>query len=190
MSTYSVALWKAPVVREADEAETLLRPYEQRDDDSAFEPSADVAAVSNELLRRFPDSESEDGPWEAPPYQTDRVLNVTIGGVDDDDFDTVMNAIVELAREYRLVLYDREGPNVVLPDDPPPEPDQPMTLVDHVKMFALFGGVGLAGAAVFWLGWRIEVPVLDWLLMIVGGFFALLPVFWLFAIMLPEKKGG
>ena len=189
MSTYTVALWKAPVVREPDEAEALLRPYGVGGDDSAFEPSADVAAVANELVRRFPDSESEEeGPWESPPYQTDRVLYVTIGGVDDERFKTVTDAIFALAREHGLIVYDLEGPSVHLPDDPLPEPDQPPTLIDNIKFAAFFGGVGLVGAGVFWVGWRIDVPVLDWLLMIVGGFFALMPVVLLHGFLRPERK--
>ena len=60
----TLILWKAPVVDDADEAERLLQPYYDRSDDSAFEPSADIATVSTELLRRFP--EAQGGPW--PPH--------------------------------------------------------------------------------------------------------------------------
>ena len=61
MSTYDLFLWKAPVVSDADEAARLLEPYYDREDDSAFHPSAAVATVSNELLRRFPDARMDRG---------------------------------------------------------------------------------------------------------------------------------
>ena len=48
MSTYTLFLWKAPVVDDTDEAERLVKPYYDREDDSAFQPSAAVATVSNE----------------------------------------------------------------------------------------------------------------------------------------------
>ena len=43
----------------------------------------------------------------------------------------------------------------------------------------------------FWLGWRIEVPVLNWVLMILGGFFLSVVVF-LYGIFLfgPKDKSG
>ncbi|HEX6064196.1 MAG TPA: hypothetical protein VFZ04_08255, partial [Longimicrobiales bacterium] len=37
--------------------------------------------------------------------------------------------------------------------------------------------MGVAALAVVWLGWRIGVPVLNWLLMIVGAFFFSVVVF-------------
>ncbi len=42
---------------------------------------------------------------------------------------------------------------------------------------AVDGRKPLAAAGVFWLGWRIDVPVLSWVLMIVGGFFLAVLVF-------------
>jgi hypothetical protein len=166
----TINLWTAPVVDDPDEAARLLEPYYERGDDSAFQSSGDIAKVSDELLRRFPDA--EDGPWaDSPPEQTDRVLLLGIRWGADN---AVIDAIVELAREHELVLYDPQGPDVHLPSDPLESgPIPPPGLVDHLKILLM----GLAAAGVFWLGWRIDVPVLDWLLMIVGGFFLTVIVF-------------
>jgi hypothetical protein len=166
----TLLLWKAPVVDDPDEAERLLQPYYDREDDSAFEPSADIATVSNELLRRFP--EAADGPWaDFPPEQTDRLLLLSIRWGADN---AVIDAIVELAREHGLVLYDPQGPDVALPDDPVETGPIPgPRLVDYLKIL----GIGLAAAGVFWLGWRIDVPVLEWVLMISGGFVVTVVVF-------------
>ena len=161
----TLILWKAPVVTDPDEAAELLEPFYERGDDSAFEPSADIAKVSNELLRRFPDA--EDGPWadSAPPDEVDRVLLLTIRWGADN---AVLDAITELAREHELVLYDPQGPDIHVPgDEVEPAPVPPMRLVDYLWIPL----IGLAAAGVFWLGWWIDVPILDWLLMIVGGFF-------------------
>ena len=50
----TLILWKAPVVDDPDEAEELTRPWYEIEDDGAFEPSADIAIVANELRRRWP----------------------------------------------------------------------------------------------------------------------------------------
>ena len=177
----TLLLWKAPVVVDADEAERLLQPYYDRGDDSAFEPSTAIATVSNELLRRFP--EAGHGPWaDTPPEQTDRLLLLSIRWGADD---AVIDAIVELAREHQLVLYDPQGPDVTLPNDPVDSGPIPgPTLFDHVKIL----GIGLAAAGVFWLGWRIDVPVLEWVLMISGGFVVTVVVFLLGIFMFGPKE--
>jgi hypothetical protein len=160
----TLILWKAPVVDDPDKAARLLEPFYERSDDSAFEPSPDIAKVADELLRRFPDA--ENGPWaDSAPDPAERVLLLTIRWGADD---AVIDAIVELAREHELVLYDPQGPDVHLPTDPiDSAPTPPPSLFDHLKVV----GMGLIAAGVFWLGWRIDVPVLNWVLMIVGGFF-------------------
>ncbi len=180
----TLILWKAPVVGDPDEAKRLLEPYYDHEDDSAFQSSADIATVADELLRRFPDA--EDGPWaDFPPEQSERLLLLGIRWGADN---AVIDAIVELAREHELVLYDPQGPDVTLPGDSVEAgPIPPIRLIDHLKIVLM----GLAAAGVFWLGWRIEVPVLNWLLMIGGGFFFSVVVFLLGILMFgPKDKTG
>ena len=166
----TLILWKAPVVDDPDKAEALLQPYYNRGDDSAFQSSADIATVSKELLRRFPDA--DDGPWaDPPPEQSDRVLLLDIRWGADN---AVIDAILELAREHELVVYDPQGPDVHLPSDPIESgPIPPPRLGDYFTILFM----GLAAAGVFLLGWRMDVPVLDWILMIIGGFFFSVVVF-------------
>ena len=177
----TLVLWKAPVVDNADDAERLLRPYYDREDDSAFEPSPDIAAVSNELVRRFP--EVPGGPWsDFPPEQTERLLLLSIRWGADN---AVLDAIGELAREHGLVLYDPQGPDVTLPDDPVDSGPIPgPRLLDYL----MFVGIGLAAAGVFWLGWWIDVPVLEWVLMIGGGFGVAVVVFLLSILLFGAKE--
>ena len=174
-------LWKAPVVDDPDEAEALLKPYYDRSDEGAFEASADVAKVSEKLLQRFP--EADDGPWaDFPPREADRLLILSIRWGADN---AVIDAIVDLAREHELVLYDPQGPDIHLPSDPTEsEPLEPLTPSEYLK----FVPIGLAAAGVFWLGWWIDVPVLGWLLMLVGGFFVSVVVFMLWIFIFEPKK--
>jgi hypothetical protein len=175
-------LGKAPVVDDPDEAERLLQPVNDREDESAFQPSADVATVSAELLRRFP--EADDGPWaDFPPRgREDRLLILSIRWSASD---AVLDAITDLAREHELVLYDPQGPDVHLPSDPiETEPVPPPRVSDHLAIAAM----GLAAAGVFWLGWWIDVPVLGWLLMIVGGFFFSVVVFLAYILLFGPRE--
>jgi hypothetical protein len=52
----------------------------------------------------------------------------------------------------------------------------------------LFPLMGIVAAGVFWIGWRIDVPVLDWILMIVGGFFVTVIVFLLWILTFEPKR--
>ena len=178
----TLILWKAPVVDDPDEAAELVRPYYDREDDSAFQPSAALATVADELLRRFPDA--DDGPWtDGPPESSGRLLVLGIRWHADP---AVTDAVVELARQHELVLYDPQGPSVYLPHDPVDAgPVEPPSLLDHLMIVLM----GVAAAGVFWLGWWIDVPVLEWILMLVGGFFVSVVLFllWIF-IFEPREK--
>ena len=50
----TLILWKTPVVGDADEAKALTQAWYDSEDDSAFEPSDDIARVADELRRRWP----------------------------------------------------------------------------------------------------------------------------------------
>jgi hypothetical protein len=173
-----LVLWKAPVVDDPDEAERLLKPYYENGDESAFEPSADLTAVADELTRRFPNA--FEGLTDDPTAGTiDRVLILSMSWSVSDE---VLNAVVELARKHELVLYDPQGPDITLPTTTDPvdtEPTPTEKLVGYLKIVLM----GAAAAGVFWLGWWIDVPVLEWVLMIVGGFFFSVVVFLLYILL-------
>ena len=169
-------LWKAPVTDDADEAERLLKPYYENGDESAFERSADVTAVADELARRFPNA--FEGLSDDPTAGTiDRVLILSMSWSVSED---VLNTVVELARIHNLVLYDPQGPDITLPTDPVDTDPPPPTTIGGYLGIAL---VGVAAAGVFWLGWWIDVPVLEWVLMIVGAFFFSVVVFLLYILL-------
>jgi hypothetical protein len=176
----TLILWKAPLVDDPDEAENLLEPYHETGDDSAFEASPDIARMADELRERFP--AGEGSPWASfPPDQTERILSLDIRWGADTD---VVDQIGALARDYGLVLYDPQGPDITLPTEPlEPAPVERIRLRDYLKIMP----IGLAAAGVFWLGWWIDIPVLNWLLMIVGGFFFSVVVFLFWIFLFPPK---
>lgn len=181
----TLILWKAPVTDDLDEVERLVEPYYKEGNDRAFEPSLDLASFTNELLQRYPSpvaDEPYDGPWADGLEGTDRVLFLSIRWKAENSF---IDAIVKLANKHELVLYDPQGPDITLPGDPvAAEPVPPPRVRDHLA----FVGMALVAAAVFWLGWTIDVPVLRWVLMIVAGFFLSVIVFLLWILLFGAKE--
>lgn len=185
----SLILWKAPVVYEAEEAEALLEPWYDRGDDSGFEASEDIARYADELLRRFPDdpsTESPDGgsPWADLPFeQSERLLFLSLRWSAGDD---ALDAIVDLAHQHELVLYDPQGPDIHVPDDLLESDDRPPRPADYAR-FALFG---LASAGLLALGWWLTIPVLDVLLRVAGGFLTAVFLFVLIRMIFARREQG
>lgn len=197
----TLILWKGPVVREVEEAEALLKPYYDREDESAFEASPDIVAAGEELTRLYPwrwltneetvarMSEEERGRWtpEAlreirgveggehfatmPWYQSDRLMVLDIVWSAPND---VIENIERIAREHRLVLYDPQGPDVHLPDDPVvDEPMPPTKVMDGIKFLPLLAIL----LAVTYAAWLIPFGWLRWPAVIVAGFVTLAALF-------------
>lgn len=201
----TLILWKAPVVRKAEDAEPLLKPFYDRSDDAAFEPSPDIAAMADELRRLYPwrllsneeavaqMSEEEQGQYtpeglseirgaeggeyfaNLPWFQSDRLLVLDIVWSASDAF---IDDIERLAREHGLVLYDPQGPDVHLPDDPiDTQPTPAPTLMEALKFLPLVAIL----LAVTYAAWLIPYGWLRWPAVIVAGFItsAALFVAWL-----------
>ena len=172
----SLTLWKAPVTDDPDEAKRLIARWYEQGDDSAFEPSDDIARAADMLRSRWPDAYEgevpEDCPWADMPFgQTDRLLDLDIRWGADD---RAVAAVYVIARKLELVLYDPQGPDVFLPNDPLPAATEPrMTAWEWFKGFALLAlFVGLTYAA-----WQIPIGWIRWPAVIVAGFFALAALF-------------
>ena len=163
----TLILWKAPVVDDPDEAQALLETWYETGDDSAFEPSGDLATVYELLLQNYPmDWEKGADPWADGPDNSGRLLVLSLrwGGES-----RILADITVLAKKYDLVLYDPQGPDVFLPSDPlDPGPVPPPTFFEWFKAFAIAAVlVGLTYAA-----WLIPIGWLRWPAVIVAGFFA------------------
>ena len=164
----TLILWKAPVVDDPDEAKALLTPWYISEDQSAFEPSADLKTVYDILLREYPyDAKHGANPWADPPHVTDRLLVLSLrwGGESRLPAD-----ITALARKFDLVLYDPQGPDVFLSTDPVEE----LTEVPPPTAWEWFKSLAIPAAliALTYAAWLIPVGWIRWPAVIVAGFFA------------------
>ena len=163
----TLILWKAPVVDDPDDAKALLETWYETGDDSAFEPSDDLAKVYELLLQNYPmDWEKGADPWADGPDNTGRLLVLSIRWGAQS---RILADIAVLAKKYELVLYDPQGPDVFLPSDPlDAGPVPPPTLWEWFKGFAIAAAlVGITYAA-----WQIPNAWVRWPAVIVAGFFA------------------
>jgi hypothetical protein len=195
----TLILWKAPVVDDADEARALTAAWYETEDDSAFEPSDDIARVADELRRRWPyrllsneETVARMPEEERAQYSPDDLKELR--GVDEPEGspwsdlpfwqsdrllvldirwsadDEVVTAIYALARKCELVLYDPQGPDVFLPTDPIDD------LTEEPKATAK-DWLGIIAMCAFLCGltyaaWLIPIWWLKWPAVVVAGFFA------------------
>jgi hypothetical protein len=160
--------WKSPLVTDTDEARRLVA----LDDESVFAPSGDIAHFYAELKERFPDGSDL---WADGATGSDRVVFMSIRwGADDEDLET----IVELAREYDLVLYDPQGPSFHSPADETEGAPPYVPSTGEFLRGVLLVAFGLVLATV---AWKLSIPVLSWMLVFVGGFVAVVAVLGLVA---------
>jgi hypothetical protein len=173
----SLILWKTPVIDDPDQAKLLVDRLLEQGDEDVLEASEDVVRFYDELTARYPpletfsDEELEAGasPWADSPERSDRHVFLAIRWSASDD---VLHAIDELARTYELVLYDPQGPNVGVPSVARDEVVRP-TRGEVARTFVLaFFGVVLAAGA-----WILSIPILTWMLVIVGGFVTFVAIF-------------
>jgi hypothetical protein len=84
----------------------------------------------------------------------------------------VVDEVVALALEHDLVLYDPQGPGFHSPAELLVEP---IRRDPAVLRQALVGT--LIGAAVLVVGIVLPVPVLDWILIVIGAFIVVMGIF-------------
>jgi hypothetical protein len=195
----TLILWKAPLVEDADEAKALLEPWYATEDDSAFEPSEEIARVADELRRRWPYRElsNEETVARMPEderRQYDEEGLKEIRGVDEPEGspwadlpfwqsdrllvldirwgagDEVVTAIYALARTCELVLYDPQGPDVFLPTDPLPS-DEPEPLPTVWDWLKIIGMCAFL-LALTYAAWLIPIGWIRWPAVFVTGFVA------------------
>lgn len=179
----TLILWKAPLVEDADQAQALLKTWYETGDDSAFEPSDDLARVYDLLLQNYPmDWDKGADPWADGPDNTGRLLVLSLrwGGQS-----RILADIPVLAKKYELILYDPQGPDVFLPSDPlEPGPIPPHTAWQWFKGFA----IPVVLIALTYAAWQIPWGWLRWPAVIVAGFFAAAGLF-VFVLMVAGELG-
>ena len=179
----TLILWKAPVVDDPDEAQALLEPWYETGDDSAFEPSDDLARVHDLLLHNYPlDGEDGANPWADGPDNTGRLLVLSIRW---GERSRILADIPVLAKKYDLVLFDPQGPDLFLPSDPlEPGPTPPPTAWEWFKGFA----IPVVLVAITYAAWQIPIGWIRWPAVIVAGFVAAAGLF-VFFLMIAGALG-
>ena len=195
----TLMLWKAPVVADADEARALTADWYENEDDSAFEPSDDIAKAADELRRRWPyrfltndETVARMSEEERAQYSPEALKEIR--GVDEPEGspwadlpfwqserllvldirwsadDEVAAVITALARTCGLVLYDPQGPDVFLPTDPIEDLiEDKATAKDWLGIIAM--SAFLCGLA--YAAWLIPIWWVKWPAVVVAGFFAI-----------------
>ena len=123
----TLIVWKTPLVDDEKAAARLLEDYYANGDEAAFEPSGDVAKFYDEIVALYPtDRWAEDEPpiWAGAPHRSDRIVMLDYSWSAPDG---LLDDIQRLAGVHELVLYDPQGPDVHLPNEPPAEPYVPTT---------------------------------------------------------------
>ena len=185
----TLILWKAPVLDDPDDAKSLLEPWYERDDDSAFAPSEDVATVRERLRASYPDDPSsethsdESCPWSDLPIEdNDRLLVLHIRWGADPQ---VLADITAFARIHGLVLYNPQGPDIILPT----EPVQQLTEIPSPTLFEWAKAIGIAAVlmGLTWAAWLIPIGWLRWPLVLISGFLAAAGLFVVFAMIFGRR---
>jgi hypothetical protein len=174
--SFDLYVWKGPIVRTGEAASALVG--RSLDATSPFDPSADVVGFYRELiatyppLEAFPEADLIAGTatthWSVSPGPSDRFIEMHLQWGTPDK---VLDFITALARRHALVLFDPQGPDVHLPDDPEEWP--PFTLAAAIRALV----AGLVGAVIAVVGWVVAIPLVSGIAIVVGGFLAVMAVY-------------
>jgi hypothetical protein len=183
--TFDLYVWKSPRELEPDEADALVAGWLEAGGDPAsspFEPSGDVGWFCRELRHDLPELEistdaspnvSSRPNWLATEEESPArvvALRLPRGGSTPDDFETILG----LAAKYDLVLFDPHGRRVVLPL----EVMAAYASATFWPRGAIQAGVaGAIGALLALVGWLLPIPVVGWVLILVGGFLVVMAIY-------------
>ena len=181
--SYELYVWAAPRDLDDDEAGSLVGAWQAAGGDPAtspFEPSTDVGWFHRELQK--------DAPWlelssDAVPNPSTRpiVLSTTdepparVVGVrlSPRSTDHELNEIASLAAKYDLVLFDARSGRVHRPLEEMAAYASATFWPGGAIRAAVAGAAGLAIAVIAWL---IGIPVISWIVILVGGFLFVMAV--------------
>ena len=182
--TFDLYAWKSPRDLDADGAAALVQRWHDEGADPAaspFEPSEDVGWFHRELTRDEPELDScrtrsrtpapaRSGcrPIEEPPARlvAIRLARETTGEAVDDIF--------SLGVKYDLVVFDPRAHRVHLPLEEMAAYASATFWPGGAVQAAVAGGFGLVLAII---GWFLPIPIVGWILIIVGGFLFVMAVF-------------
>jgi hypothetical protein len=170
--SFDLYAWKRPLPSSEDEALALIEG-----DENVFESSEDVLRFYADLLERYPvlewdgveEHDDARSTWGVTADRSDRLVGLSFTWSVPGE---VLDEVVGLALKHELVLYDPQGPSFHSPAELVVEP----TRRDPAVLRQALVGT-LIGAAVLAVGIVLPVPVLDWILIVIGGFMVVMGVF-------------
>jgi hypothetical protein len=182
---FDLLVWSSPRELDADAAGALVQRWLDEGGDPAaspFEPAADIGWFVRELRNDLPDIDvvsdavptvSSRPVWLAtdpePPARVAAIRLARDGRVQDE-----LESIFGLATKYDLMVYEPARHRVMRPMQ---------VMADHASatfwprgaiQAAVGGAVGLLVAVV---GWLLPIPIVGWILILVGGFLFAMAVF-------------
>jgi hypothetical protein len=182
--TFDLYAWKAPRDLDADGAAELVQRWRDEGADPAaspFEPSEDVGWFHRELTKDEPEldvvsdavpSSSTRPVWLATDQEPPaRLVAIRLGS---ETTGGAVNDIYSLAVKYDLVVFDPRTHRVHLPLDEMAAYASARFWPGGAVQAAVAGGIGLVLAIV---GWFLPIPIVGWILIIVGGFLFVMAVF-------------
>jgi hypothetical protein len=184
---FALLVWAEPKDIDSYTARGRVAEWVARGGDPAgspFEPSTDVAWFHRELANEFPEMDlTTDAqhrprgripPWLAGALEDDELPPARVVGVRlADDSRGVIDSVFGLALKYDLVLFDPQSGQLT-------RPHQVMSAHASATFWpagairsVLAGVVGIILAV---CGWVLGIPIIGWLLILIGAFLVVLSV--------------
>ena len=180
---YDLYAWQAPRDLGPEDAAAVVDGWEAAGGDPAaspFEPSSDTGWFARELARDAPGVEllTDSPPWDAKgpiwlqtePAPPARIVAMRFGPEADRDH---LEAVLELAAKYDLVLFDTRNARVVQPLAVMAEQASATFWPRGAIQAAVAGVVGLVIAVVAFV---LSIPILSGIAIVVGLFLAAMSV--------------
>lgn len=182
--TFDLYAWKSPRDLDADGAAALVQRWHGEGADPAaspFDPSEDVGWFHRELMRDEPEldvvSDAVRNPSTRPVWlSTDseppaRLVAIRLAR---DTPPEAVDDIFSLGVKYDLVVFDPRAHRVHLPLEEMAAFASATFWPGGAVQAAVAGGFGLLLAII---GWFLPIPIVGWILIIVGGFLFVMAVF-------------
>jgi hypothetical protein len=181
--SFDLYVWQSP--RDVDEqrAVALVDAWQQAGGDPAtspFEPSTDIGWFHRELMQELPELDvvsdavpnaSKRPVWlstdDEPPA---RVVAIRLPA---EAAHEAFNEVMSYAVKYDLVVFDARTPQVRFPlQEMGAYADATFWPVGAIQA----GVAGGIGAVIAIIAWVAAIPILSWVLIIVGGFMAVMAI--------------
>jgi len=183
--TFDLYAWKAPRDVDDERSAAFVREWEEAGADPAagpFEPSTDIGWFHRELKN---DGGSIELVSDANPNPSTRPAWLSANDVEPkarlvairltpETTGEDVNDVFSLAVKYDLVLFDARSGRVHFPMKEMADYASATFWPGGAVQAAVAGGFGLVLAIV---GWFLPIPIVGWILIVVGGFLFVMAVF-------------